>query len=283
VTVGGHRVTLKHLEKVMYPKTGTTKAEMLHYYANIAEVMLPHLRERAVTLKRWPHGVDDMSFFEKACPQYRPDWLKTAPRFAETRGRDVDYCMVNNVASLMWLVNLATIEFHVPLAGRRSMDRPKTMVYDLDPGPGRNVLDCAEVALIVRARLAEDGLHSWVKTSGSKGMQLYVPLNRPSANFDRTKTYARSLAEELAGQHSTLIVSNMRKVLRKNKVLIDSMRGRDEPNVSTPVQWREVEKALRDDDADALAFRFDETLERVEKHGDLFESVLTVEQSLPRA
>ncbi|MGH2905772.1 MAG: non-homologous end-joining DNA ligase [Solirubrobacterales bacterium] len=296
VDVDGRRLTIKHLSKVLYPETGTTKAEVLNYYARAAEVMLPHISERAVTLKRYPHGVDDMSFFEKACPKYRPEWLKTAGIYSKHRGEDLEYCMVNEVASLIYLANLGTIEFHVLLSGRRSPQKPKTMVYDLDPGEGMDILDCARVALIVRERLLADGLESWIKTSGSKGMQLYVPLNRPRMTFDRTKTYSKMLADELAAEFPGDIVSKMSKSLRRERVFIDwsqndahktticaySLRGRPIPRASTPVTWDEVADAVRAGTADPLVIEMEETLERIEADGDLFEGVLTLEQGLPR-
>jgi bifunctional non-homologous end joining protein LigD len=296
VTVDGHRLTIKHLDKVLYPETGTTKAAVLAYHAKIAEVMLPHIRERAVTLKRYPHGVDGLSFFEKACPHYRPDWMKTAPRFSETKGRMTDYCVVNDSASLIWLVNLAVLEFHVPLSTRRSMERPRCVVFDLDPGPGTTIAECCVVALALRERLADDNLEAFGKTSGSKGLQLYVPLNKPKLTYDHTRSYAHDLAHELAAEHSDLIVANMRKELRRDKVFIDwsqnhtnkttvcaySLRARERPTVSTPVTWDEILKTARSGDPEELVFTIDDTLARVEKDGDLFEPVLEMTQSLPR-
>lgn len=296
VVAGGHRIRLKHLEKVMYPQTGFTKAAMLDYYARISPVMLPHIRDRAVTLKRYPHGSEDISFFEKACPKYRPDWINTVGRWHETAGRTTEYCLVNSMPALVWLVNQATIEFHVPLAMKKTMQRPRVMVYDLDPGEGSDVIDCAEVAVIVRERLAQDKLKSWIKTSGSKGLQLYVPLNNPRLTFDDSRAYAHELAIELSETHPELIVSKMPKKLRKNRVLIDwsqnhdnktticvySMRGRPQPTVSTPVTWEEVEYALDHDEPESLVFETGDVLDRVDEHGDLFAEVLKKRQSLPR-
>jgi bifunctional non-homologous end joining protein LigD len=297
VVVARKRITLTHLDKVFYPSTGTTKAAVIDYYARIAKFMLPHVRDRAVTLKRYPDGVAGESFFEKACPRYRPDWIDTVGRFSKSRGRTTEYCLVNSVATLVWLANIATIEFHVPLAMRRTMRRPRVMVFDLDPGPGADVLTCVEVALIVKQRLRQDGLESLVKTSGSKGLQLYIPLNDRSATFDATKTYARQIAGDLAVEHAELIVANMRKSLRKNRVLIDwsqndenktticaySLRGRERPNVSTPVTWHELGKALTSAEPDRLVFSADDAVARADKRGDLFADVLTMQQQCPRA
>lgn len=295
VDVDGRPIALRNLDKVLYPETGTTKAEVIDYYARVADAILPHLRDRMVTLKRYPDGVEGESFFEKACPGHRPQWMRTSSRFSVHRGSEVEYCLVNDRASLIWLANLAVLEFHVPLAKRRSMDRPTTMVFDLDPGPGNDVIDCARIALIVRERLAEDGLESLIKTSGSKGMQLYVPLNRRGVDFDQTKAYARAIAEELTERFPNDIVANMRKELRRGKVLIDwsqndshktticaySLRGRPHPNVSTPVTWQEVADAVRAGDPRVLSFSFKDTLRRVRELGDLFAPVNEMTQRLP--
>ncbi|MBI5309490.1 MAG: ATP-dependent DNA ligase [Actinobacteria bacterium] len=296
VTVERRTLVLKHLDKVHYPETSTTKAAVIDYYARIAPAMLPHLADRAVTLKRYPDGVEGESFFEKQCPSHRPAWMKTAPRFAPSSGRTVEYCVIDDTASLVWLANIATLEFHVPLARRRSMQRARSMVFDLDPGPGADVIDCAEVALSLRERLAIDGLESLIKTSGSKGLQLYVPLNVPRLTFDRTKDYARAIAHELAARYSNMIVANMRRSLRDGRVLIDwsqnddakttvcaySLRGRRRPTVSTPLEWGEVERAQADDDAESLVFDFADVLDRVDRLGDLFARVNEQRQQLPR-
>jgi bifunctional non-homologous end joining protein LigD len=296
VAIDGHRVTLKHLGKILYPETGTTKAELLAYYARIADTMLPHLRERAVTLKRYPHGVEGESFFEKSCPSFRPKWMRTVPRFTESKGRDTEYCLVNDSAALIWLVNLGVLEFHVPLATRRAFERPRSMVFDLDPGPGATIIECCAVGLALRDRLADDGLEAFAKTSGSKGLQLYVPLNRPRVTFEQTKAYARQLAQELSAEHPDLIVSNMRKALRNEKVLIDwsqndsnkttvcaySTRARSRPTVSAPVSWSEVKRAGSSGDPEKLVFTIDDVVARVTKDGDLFQPVLDLRQSLPR-
>lgn len=295
VDVDGHRVHLTHLEKVLYPASGYTKAQMLDYYSRISEVMLPHISDRAVTLKRYPHGVSDEFWFEKNCPSYRPSWMKTVTRYSNSSERDVNYCVVSDRASLIWLANQSTIEFHVPMALRRSMERPRAIVFDLDPGPGMATVDCARIALALRDRLREDDLESWVKSSGSKGIHLYVPLNRPKMTFERTKGYAHKVAEELAADRDD-VTAMMRKAARKERVFIDwsqnsthkttvcvySLRARENPTVSAPLGWDEVQAAVSADDSDALLHTADDVLERVAESGDLFAELLTTEQSLPR-
>lgn len=297
VSVDGHRIELKKLDKVMYPEAEFTKAGVLDYYSRIAEYMLPHLRDRPVTLKRYPGGVEGEMFFEKACPKYRPGWIPTVGRYAESRHKTTEYCVVNDRASLIWLANIATLEFHVPMALRRSKDRPRAVVFDLDPGPGTDSIDCGKIALLLRDRLAEDGLESLIKTSGSKGLHLYVPLNKPRMTFDRSKAYAHMVAEELAEQIPDNVTSNMRKTLREDRVFIDwsqnsthkttvcaySLRGVAQPTASAPITWDELRAAVKAKDAGRLLFSSDDVLERVEKHGDLFADVTTLVQSLPRA
>lgn len=295
VDVDGHRVGLTHLDKVLYPESGYTKAQMLDYYSRISEVMLPHIRDRAVTLKRYPHGATGEFWFEKNCPQYHPSWMKTVARHSESSDRDVNYCVVNDLASLIWLANQSTIEFHVPMALRRSMERPRAIVFDLDPGPGMTTVDCAEVALVLRDRLAADDLQSWVKSSGSKGIHLYVPINRPRMTFERTKDYAHQVAQELAAERDD-VTAHMRKTSRNERVFIDwsqnsthkttvcvySLRGGEHPNVSAPLAWDELSAAVAEDDPAALLHSADDVIERVSADGDLFANVLSTEQSLPR-
>lgn len=294
VDVDGHRVALTHLDKVLYPDDGYTKAQMLDYYSRIHEVMLPHLSDRAVTLKRYPHGVGDEFWFEKNCPHYRPAWMKTVTRHSENRDKDVNYCVVGDRASLIWLANQATIEFHVPLALRRSMDRPRTIVFDLDPGDDMTPVDCADVAFDLRDRLLGDGLKSWVKSSGSKGLHLYVPLNRPKMTFERTKDYAHAVAKDLVAARDD-VTASMSKAQRRGKVFIDwsqnsahkttvcvySLRARATPTVSAPLTWDELFDAVENDDPAMLLHTADDVLERVAEHGDLFADVLSTEQTLP--
>jgi bifunctional non-homologous end joining protein LigD len=295
VEVDGRRVELTHLDKVLYDDSGFTKAQMLDYYSRIAEVMIPHIKDRAVTLKRYPHGAGGEFFFEKACPHYRPSWMKTVGRYSESSDRDVEYCVVNDRASLIWLANQSTIEFHVPMGLRRSMDRPRAVVFDLDPGPGMTGVDCAEVALALRERVADDGLEAFPKSSGSKGIHVFIPLNRPRMTFERTKDYAHSIAVELAGERDD-VTANMRKSLRKDHVFIDwsqnsttkttaaayTLRAAVGPTVSAPLSWEEVEAALDADDPELLLHTTEDVLERVKDVGDLFADVLRLEQALPR-
>jgi bifunctional non-homologous end joining protein LigD len=248
-----------------------------------------------VTLKRYPHGVGDDFFFEKACPSYRPSWIKTVGRYAESSEREVKYCLVNDRATLVWLANQSTIEFHIPMALRRSMERPRALVFDLDPGPGMDASDCATLALALRERLEADELEAFAKSSGSKGVHVYVPLNRPRVTFERTKDYARAIAEELAAERDD-VVASMRKSARGEKIFVDwsqnsthkptvcaySLRGRPQPTVSAPVSWEEIAAASDAGDAELLLFTTDEVIERVAEDGDLFADVLTLEQSLPR-
>jgi bifunctional non-homologous end joining protein LigD len=295
VDVEGRRFELTHLDKVLYPETGFTKAQMLDYYSRIADVMIPHIKDRAVTLKRYPHGAGGEFFFEKACPHYRPKWMKTVGRYSESSERQVDYCVINDLASLIWLANQSTIEFHVPMALRRSMDRPRAVVFDLDPGEGMDSVDCADVALTLRDRVAEDGLECFPKSSGSKGIHVFIPLNRARMTFERTKAYAHKLAEELqAGRDD--VVASMSKARRKNRIFIDwsqnsthkttaatyTLRGREQPTVSAPLSWEEVNDAVEADDSEMLLFTTDAVLERVKDAGDLFADVLRLEQALPR-
>jgi bifunctional non-homologous end joining protein LigD len=295
VNVDGHRVELVNLEKVLFPETGFTKAGMLDYYSRISEVMLPHLRDRAVTLKRYPHGVDGEFWFEKNCPHYRPSWVKTTTRHSESSNRDIDYCVVNDRATLIWLANQSTMEFHVPMWLRRSPERPRAIVFDLDPGPGMTAVNCAEVAFELKTLLAADGLESFPKSSGSKGIHIYVPLNRPRMTFERTKDYAHKIAIDLAGSRDD-VTEQMRKSLRHEKVFIDwsqntrakttvcpySLRAREHPTVSAPLAWDELKTAVEEDDPELLLHTTDDVLERVSDAGDLFADVLRIEQSLPR-
>lgn len=296
VSIEGRRLVLSNLDKVLYPKTGFTKGQVIDYYARVAPMLLPHLRDRALTLKRYPEGVDKGFFYEKRCPSFRPAWMKTAPVWSETQQEKIRYCLANDLPSLVWAANLADLELHTSLARFQNPDRPTMMVFDLDPGPGADVIRCAEVALWLHTLLKARALESFCKTSGSKGLQVYVPLNTPTT-FAQTKQFARSMAEHLAAQHPDQVVSRMEKRLRRNKVFIDwsqndghkttvcvySLRAKEHPTVSTPLKWTEVKRALKSDDAERLAFESSDLLKRVKKLGDLFEPVLTLKQRLSRA
>jgi bifunctional non-homologous end joining protein LigD len=293
--VEGHKITVSSLDKILYPEVGFTKGDVINYYIRIAPVLLPHVKDRALTLKRYPNGVDGPFFYEKACPSHRPPWVETTPVYVAAKARTIDYCLANDLPTLVWAANLADLEIHTSLARSKYPDRPTSVVFDLDPGPPADIVKCCKVGLWLRDILAGDGLDSYPKTSGSKGLQIYAPLNTKTT-FEQTKIYAHSLAERLEREHPEDVVSKSAKALRKNKVLVDyaqndphrttvcvySLRAKKQPTVSTPVTWVEVEKCLRQKEADLLIFDTKQTLKRVEKHGDLFEPVLKQKQKLPR-
>jgi bifunctional non-homologous end joining protein LigD len=292
VDINGRRLELSNLEKVFYPTVEFTKAQLIDYYARVAPVLLPHLKNRPVSLKRYPDGVTGPYFFEKQAPSHRPKWIETTP--VESEDRRIDYCMINDLPALVWTSNLANLELHTFLHCAPKIEIPTMLAFDLDPGEGTDVLLCAQVGLWIRDLLEGLGIESFPKTSGSKGLQLYVPLNTP-INYDQTKAFARALAERLESEHPGEIVSKMQKKLRVGKVFVDwsqndehkttvtvySLRAKDRPTVSTPVSWEELELALRKKDPKRLVFESHEVLERVEKNGDRFEPVLSLKQKLP--
>ncbi|TMA26003.1 MAG: ATP-dependent DNA ligase [Deltaproteobacteria bacterium] len=293
VTVQGKRLKLSNLDKVLYPKAGFTKAQVIDYYLRIAPLLLPHLRDRPLTMKRYPDGVEGEFFFEKQCPSHRPDWVKTAAVWSDQSQREVRYCLVQDVATLAWAANLADLELHVPL--HRKSERPDAVVFDLDPGAPAGLVQCCEVALLLKGMFDHLGLQSFAKTSGSKGLQIYLPLNS-RATYGETKPFALAVARTLAAQRPDLIVSNMKKSLRPGKVLVDwsqndphktticvySLRARERPTVSTPVTWDEVRRCSRKKDAALLSFDAQEVLRRTGELGDLFEPLLSLKQKLPR-
>ena len=295
VEVEGRRLSLSNLDKVFYPATGFTKGQVIDYYTRIAPVLLAHLRGRHLTLKRYPEGVEGPFFYEKQCPSHRPDWVRTVGVWSRHNGREIEYCMADDLATIVWLANLADLEMHTPLAFAQSPKEPTMLAFDLDPGPPATIVECAEVACRLRDAFDHFGLAAFPKTSGSKGMQLYVPLNTPGMTYDITKTFARGIAEVMERQFSALVVSEMRRDLRPGKVFIDwsqndehkttvcvySLRARERPTVSCPVTWDEVEDVLRTRDPDDLAFTSSEVLDRVAEHGDRFGAVLELEQELP--
>lgn len=294
IEIDGRELRLTNLDRVLYPETGFTKGDLIDYYAAVAPLLLPHLRDRPVTMRRFPDGVESEGFWEKHCPDHRPGWVKTASieSSSSSKGR-VDYCLVNDVATLVWMANLGCIELHVSLARARRRKTPDFMVFDLDPGPPADILDCAETALLIHDTLAGQDLVSLAKVSGSKGIQVYVPLNG-RASYDRTGGFAHSLArafeQELPGQ----IVSRMTKSLRKGKILIDwsqnsehkttvsvySMRARSTPSVSMPVGWERLEQALDRSDDSLLRFGPAEVLRRI-SGTDPFGAILELKQKLP--
>jgi bifunctional non-homologous end joining protein LigD len=294
VTVEDRELELSNLDKVLYPQTGFTKGQLIDWYARIGEVLLPHLRGRPLTLKRYPEGVEGKHFYEKRCPSHRPEWVKTASIWSDRHKGEIDYCVVEDTATLVWLANLADIEMHTSLSRCADMERPTSIVFDLDPGAPADVLDCAQVAVWLRGMFEQLGLNCYPKTSGSKGMQLYVPLNS-EVTYAETKPFAKAVAETLERKFGDRVVSQMSKAKRPGRVLIDwsqndrhkttvcvySLRAKERPTVSTPLEWDEVEAALAAEDHEALVFDHAAVLERVAAKGDLFAPLLSEEQQLP--
>ena len=295
VDIQGRHLKLSNLDKVLYPAAGFTKGQVIDYYARVAPYLLPHLTGRPLTMKRYPDGVDAKFFYEKNAPKHRPDWVKTTPVWSEGNRRTMDYLVAGDLPTLVWLANLASLELHPSLSLGSDLATPTAMVFDLDPGPPANILQCSQVGLWLREIFEHFGLQSFAKTSGSKGLQIYVPLNTP-VSYEQTKSFAHALARLLEQEHRDLVVSEMKKEVRTHKVFIDwsqndehkttigvySLRARERPTVSTPVKWDEVEHALKKKDAGLLVFEAPHVLSRVEKMGDLFEPVLKLKQKLPK-
>jgi len=294
VEMAGIRLTLSNLEKDLYPSYGFTKAGILEYYRGIAPFILPHLKDRALTFKRYPEGVEKDYFFEKRCPSHRPEWVKTAA-IPQHDGESITFCLVNDLETLIWVENLASLELHVPLARAGSPGTPDTMVFDLDPGEGANILDCARVALILRDLLSRMGLSSNLKTSGNKGLHVLVPLNHKGTTFEDTKTFSKAVAGIMQKHYPDLVTARMAKQDRKAKVFINwsqndssktmicvySLRAREKPFVSFPLEWKELEALAGLGDPEGLQVMHSEALSRVRKKGDLFQEVLVKEQKLP--
>jgi len=292
VDIGGRRLSVTNLDKVLYPEVGFTKGAVIDYYVRIAPVLVPHIEDRCVTFRRFPNGVDGKSFFEKRCPSHRPDWVKTAVGPGDRSG-GIDYCVLDDVASLAWAGNLAALELHTPMSKSADIDAPTMVVFDLDPGAPAGMRECADVALDIRQSLAGLGLEVFAKTSGSKGLQLYLPLNTAHHN-EQARSFALALAQMLEKHHPEKVVTSQKKELRQGKVLIDwsqnagfktticaySLRARPHPTVSTPVTWDEVAAAA---DGAPLSFEAPEVLARVEAVGDLFAPTATLCQTLPGA
>ena len=291
VEVDGRQLKVSNLDKVLYPETGFTKAEIIDYYVRVAPAMLPHIGDRGITLRRYPNGVDGTSFFEKRCPSHRPDWIGTFAGPGDRNGT-IGYCALDSVAALAWSANMAALEIHAPMARGVDIESPTMCVFDLDPGPRTGIQECAEVALDIRDvldRLA--GLTCLAKTSGSKGLQLYVPLNTPHTH-EHCSEFALAVAQVLEKHHGQRVTSVMKKTARPGKVFIDwsqnsrhkttaavyTLRARPHPTASTPVTWDEVDAAAS---GTPLVFEAPAVLERIEEHGDLFADVLTVTQELP--
>jgi bifunctional non-homologous end joining protein LigD len=296
VDVDGRQLTLTNLEKVLYPEVHFTKAQVIDYYTRIAPVLLPHLRGRPATFKRYPDGVEGKFFFEKNAPKHAPEWVRTVELASpgSTKNREtIDYVVIDDLPTLVWAANLASLELHVPMWRVGPRGAPKgadTLVFDLDPGPPATIVECCAVAQLLRDALAEDGLVGYPKTSGSKGLQLYVPVK--PVDPERTWSYARELAQRFERDHPDLVVFKMEKALRPGKVLVDwsqnspakttvapySLRARPLATASTPVSWDEVEACRAPED---LRFTADEVLARVDEYGDLLAPVLEGGPRLP--
>ena len=296
VDVEGRRLSLSNLDKVLYPEVGFTKGEVIDYYSRVAPALLPHLRGRPLTLKRYPDGVDGQFFYEKRCPSHRPEWVEVAPIWSGRNKGDVPYCVINELPGLVWVANLASLELHTSLSRAEPIEQPTMMVFDLDPGPPATVVECCRVALRLHELCQQVKLESVAKTSGSKGLQLYVPLNTPVAYEGGTKDFALTVAQVLEKRFPSEVVSSMNKALRPGKVFIDwsqndqhkttvcvySLRARPRPTVSTPVTWDEVAATAESGDPETLVFDAADVLARVAERGDLFAPVNELEQSLPR-
>jgi len=294
VEVQGRSLKLSNLEKVLYPATGFNKKDVIDYYVRIAPAIIPHLAGRPLTRKRYPDGVEGEPFFEKNAPMHRPDWVKTAPIWSGRNRRTIHYVLADDLPTLVWLANLAALELHPSLALATDVECPTEMVFDLDPGPPANIVQCCRVGLWLRDIFEHFGLQSFPKTSGSKGLQIYVPLNTPTT-YEATKLFSHALAQLLEHEHPDLVLSEMSKQARVGKVFVDwsqndehkttigvySLRAREHPTVSTPVAWAEIERALKKKEPELLVFEAGQVITRFEKLGDLFEPVLELKQKLP--
>lgn len=295
VEVDGHTLKLTNLNKVLYPSSGFTKADLIGYYAQVAPVLLTHLRNRPLTLKRYPNGVQAHYFFEKQSPAHRPEWVKTTAIWSEHSKREIHYTLCQDLPTLVWLANLANIELHPSLSLADTPEHPTTLVFDLDPGPPASIVECCKVALELHHMFEELELRAFAKTSGSKGMQVYVPLNEKRITYEHTKPLAHAVAELLQRRKPELVISEMGKAERAGKVLIDwsqndphkttvsaySLRAKQHPTISTPLQWSEVIACQEAQDPTLLTFEVGEVLARVLEHGDLFAEVDSLRQQLP--
>ena len=290
--VAGKKVAVSNLDKVLYPAIGFNKGQVIDYFIRIAPVLLPHLHNRPLTLKRYPEGVDGFFFYEKQCPSHRPDWINTTRTPSRRGARHIDYCVVDGLPALVWVANLADLELHTFLHCVPDLDKPTVVAFDLDPGPPADIALCCKVGLWLKEILDSLKLESFAKTSGSKGLQVYVPLNT-AVTYEQTKAFAHGLADALTQQHPDCVIPRMQKSLRSGKVFVDwsqnddhkttvcvySLRAKERPTVSTPVTWEEVEAGSKR--RAPLVFESDAVLRRVEKFGDLFEPVLKLKQKLP--
>jgi bifunctional non-homologous end joining protein LigD len=296
VEIEGRTLSLSNLDKPMYPQAGFAKGHVIDYYTRVSPALLPHLRGRPLTLKRYPDGVEGPHFYEKQCPSHRPPWVRTvAADSSRARGGQIDFCLADDLPTLVWLANLADLELHTSLATGEDYSRPTVVAFDLDPGPPAAIVECAEVALELRMIFEHLGMEAFPKTSGSKGMQVYVPLNTPGVSYRDTSPFAHALAQLLERRNPKGVVSEMNKSLRKGRVFVDwsqnsrhkttvcvySLRALAQPTVSTPLSWDEVEAVTSSRDPDDLVFTAPQVIERVAEHGDLFAGVVELRQELP--
>jgi bifunctional non-homologous end joining protein LigD len=293
VTIDGHQLKLSNLDKVLFPETGFTKAQIIDYYSNVAPTLLGHIKDRPMTLHRFPNGVDQPGFYEKNRPSHAPEWIKSVD--VQLSRKTIHQILAQNRATVVWMANMASLEMHPLLSKFDDGSRPLKITFDLDPGPPANITQCCEVALHLRELLQDLGLECFPKTSGSKGMQVDVPLNRPDVTFTQTKPFAHAVARILESQHKQLVVSEMAKVIRKDKVFIDwsqndpakttvapySLRARTRNWVSTPLTWDEVHEGASSKDETMLQFETQDVLHRIDKLGDLAADVQSLEQKLP--
>lgn len=291
--IGKRKLKVSNLEKVFYPKSGFTKADVIDYYVRVSPVLLPHLKDRPITLKRYPDGVEGEHFYQKEAPVHTPQWVQTAP--VKVKERTINYVVLNDLPSLVWAANIADIELHPLLSRRQDTQRPTALAFDLDPGAPADVRDCARVALRLRELFSGWGLDCYPKTSGSKGFQVYVPLNT-DVTYEETKPFAKRMAQLLEAESPKKVTSNMAKALRVGKVFVDwsqnddfkttvcvySLRAKEQPTVSTPMTWDEVEAGAASNQLESFVFDTKAVLERVDTHGDPFSLVLTKRQKLPR-
>lgn len=292
--IAGHELKVSNLSKIFYSTTGFTKGHMLDYYIRIAPYLLPHLANRPLTMKRYPNGAQGKFFYQKECPAHRPGWIKTIPVWSGSNKRNINFCNAADLPTLVWAANLAALELHTSLSVAPTINQPSLLVFDLDPGLPATIVDCAQVGLLLKDYFDKHKLQSFPKTSGSKGLQVYVPLNTPTY-YENTKNFARIIANRLQEKYPDRIVANMKKALRTGKVFIDwsqndehkttvcvySLRAKEYPTVSTPVTWQEVTAAIEQNNPDLLAFEATQVLDRTSKLGDLFSPVLTLKQKLP--
>ena len=298
VEIEGRTLSLSNLDKPMYPEAGFAKGHVIDYYTRVSPALLPHLRGRPLTLKRYPDGVQGPHFYEKQCPSHRPPWVQTvAADSSRARGGSIDFCVANDLPTLVWLANLADLELHASLALGADYSQPTVVAFDLDPGAPATIVECAEVALELRTVFEHLGMEAFPKTSGSKGMQVYVPLNVAGVTYRDTSPFAKGIAELLERRNPKGVVSEMSKTLRRGKVFVDwsqnsrhkttvcaySLRAMSRPTVSTPLRWEEVEAVVDSRDPDDLVFTAPEVIQRVADHGDLFAGVVDLKQELPRS